>query len=797
MARRQRLTAVPSSGGGGDRRPCGILLCLLPFAVCCPLALGINPAYSVELAPPSSPWQVTADKIYRFVNPPSIIAEGNVVLVRQGVTSVKMISSPEEAVKPSAGGPKPLTITGDWVRLDPAANLVKVRGHAVLDSEEEHITADLVDLDMDKQIGHLQGATIYFPKRSLYLAGQEVQKTGELTYHLEDGWVTKCAPVEGHAPPWRFGWSQADITQEGFAHFSHATFQVKDVPVVYTPYVGFSTNTKRKTGLLLPELTGGSRDGAGFLAPFFVNLSPSQDITLYGGGMSERGPLAGVEYRYVQDVGSKGSLQLNALQDSLTDTTDDDFRSDGILRTTKNRYWLRGKADHDFGNNINAKLDLDLVSDQDYLQEYTDGLIGFKESNKTFVEDFGRGFDAKSTHARTNTAQLNKMWPTMTLGGEVRTFDDPTVVPSVSHPWSLPSVNFAGSKPLLPTASLAHGPLSWLAATDLTWDSGYVYYWREDGVGGQRADLHPVLKTPLRFLPYLETVAALGLRQTMYQAEDNDTTVTADNEGILSRTLSDASLSSSTIFMRDFNVNGSYLRTLSHMVRPGLTYSYIPATSNQDDLPSIDTSVDRISAKNLLTYELRNDFDVTGADGTSWKFGSVRLSQAYDIHEARRDLLLAGQQRQDFTDIDFESWLRPIPDLQLIYKTTWDVHDDGKNIYDVAASYATPRGDKLRVDHRYNSASSINQLNFNVRVHLIENWQAQAVVNHSMVTNETSDASLRLLYSPACWAMALQATTTPDDDYRFALLFSLEGVGNIMGLSQTFSSSGDSEVVTP
>ncbi len=759
---------------------------IMSCVLCGHFVMMAGPVWAAEAPVPDSPWQVTADKISRFVNPASVIAEGNVVLVKQGLTSAGQL------VKPGApdpgGGAKPLTITGDWIRLDPVANLVKVRGHAVLDSEEEHITADLVDLDIDRQTGHMQRATIYFPKRSLYLAGAEVQKTGDLTYHLEDGWVTRCAPADGQSPPWSFSWSRADIAQEGFAHFTHTTFRVKDVPVFYTPYVAFPTNTKRKTGLLLPEWTGGSRDGAGILAPFFVSLSPSHDLTLYAGGLSERGPLAGAELRYVHDLGSKGTVALSALNDRLTDSANDDFKSDGIYRTATDRYWLRGKADHDFGNNLSAKLDVDLVSDQDYLQEYKDGLIGYAESAGAFVNEFGRGFEAKTTHARTNTAQLTKLWPAMTLGAEVRGINDPTEVQSASHPWSLPSVTFAGSRPLWPTGSARRGLGSLAAATDLTWDSGYVYYWQDNGLGSQRLDLHPALKAPLRITPYLETTAAVGLRQTMYQVDDNAASGLGSGDGLLNRTLTDGTLATSTILMRDFQMSGPRLRRLTHMLRPGLAYTYVPA-ARQDDLPSLDR-IDRIEAENLLTYGLSNDLDVVDATGSAWKFGYARLSQAYDIHAARRDDLAIDEEHRIFTDVAFESWLQPLPSLRLIYETTLDVYGDGAARQQVGASYVTPRGDRLLMEHRYDPATFINQLNLDLTVRLTRLWLAQAIVNHSMETDETSDTSLRLLYSPACWGMALQATTTPDDAYRVTLMFSLEGVGNVLGLSQTMSSAG-------
>ncbi len=769
--------------------PCSRILfsCLILLS-----ATETNPASSAEPPILPSPWQVTANKISRFVNPPTIIAEGNVILVRQGLTSLGQLVKPQGAN--SGGGLKPLTITGDWIRLDPTANLVKVRGHAVLDAEEEHITADLVDMDMDKQTGHLQHATLYFPKRSLYLAGGEVQKIGELSYHLENGWMTKCDPVSGKTPPWSFGWSQADITKEGFAHFSNTTFRVKDIPMAYSPYFGLSTNTKRKTGFLLPELSSGSRDGFGVLVPLFVNLSPSLDVTLYGGGLSERGPQTGAEVRYVQGEASKGTVALNALSDQHLDSVNDDFRSDGVLRTTRDRYWLRGKADHDFGSTVNAKLDLDLVSDQDYLAEYADGMSGYKESAAGFVEEFGRGFEAKSTHARTNTAQVTKLWPAMSLGGEVRTINDPSATASTGHPWSLPSLAFAGSQPLLPRKKSGHGLDALIAGTDLAWDSGYVYYWQENGAGGQRLDLHPILKAPLSLTPYLETTAAVGLRQTMYQVENNESSQNDLGSGNLSRSIADASLATSTILMRDFDMQDSYLKKMTHMIRPGLAYTYIPAVS-QEDLPALDAT-DRIIPQNLLTYDLRNDFDVLGASGSFWKFGYARLSQALDIRELRRDPII-NKPRQNFTDITVETGVQPVPRLSLTYKTNVDVHGDGADSYEMGASYDTLRGDRLRFARRYDAVALINQLNLDLSVRLATVLRAQAIVNHSLETRETSDASLRLLYEPSCWGLAVQATTTPDDAYRFTMMFSLEGIGNLIGFGQDISSSTTTNKKTP
>ncbi len=736
---------------------------------------------------PEQPWKVTADKIYRFSAPPSIVAVGKVVLVREGVTSVAEIDHPKPV-----GGPaiKPLTITGDWVRVDTASNRIRARGHVVLDSEEEHITADLADLDMNRQTGHLKNATLYFPKRSLYLTGAEVEKISDLTYHSRDGWVTKCAPMNGAAPPWSFGWGSADITQEGFAHFTNATFRVKDVPVAYSPYVAFPTNTKRQTGLLLPEWMASSRDGFGFVVPLFINISPSQDLTLYGGDISNRGVLGGAEYRYVQEQGSKGTLALSYLNDGLQDHPGDDFKSDGIYRTNRDRYWLRGKADQNFAPDVNGKLDIDLVSDQDYLQEFPDGELGYDQNSIAIANEFGRGFDAKSTHARTSTAQLTKIWPSMTMSGEMRMIQDPTDIHSTSHPWALPGLSFAGARPLFPSP-IAGGKLGeMLAATDLTWETGYVDYWRQTGVKEQRLDLHPVLKAPLPVSRYLETAASVGLRQTTYQVDSNGVDSPDYASGLKNRTLSDASLATAAPFLRDFNFNGSWLKEMTHIVRPGLSYNYVPGV-DQSRLPAIDAT-DQVPSQNLITYELRNDFDVVGANGHAWNFGYARLSQSYDLGETRQDLSPPDAAGHKQTNPVLDSWMRPLENLQLLYKASWDVHGGGTGYYQLGASYNTSRGDAISVEHLYDPSQLIDQLNLTASVRLTHTLQAQALIDHSLQINQTSNASLRLLYNPACWGMILQATTTPDNSYRVALLFSLDGVGNIMGLSQTLSSLGGS-----
>ena len=57
-----------------------------------------------------------------------------------------------------------------------------------------------------------------------------------------------------------------------------------------------------------------------------------------------------------------------------------------------------------------GRLDLDWVSDQDYLTEFRQGLTGFEETRDYYRDKFGRDIDDFNDPVRTNQAVVNKNW---------------------------------------------------------------------------------------------------------------------------------------------------------------------------------------------------------------------------------------------------------------------------------------------------------------------------------------------------------------------------------------------------
>ncbi|MEA3547082.1 MAG: LPS assembly protein LptD [Thermodesulfobacteriota bacterium] len=710
-------------------------------------------------------WKISADKMTRLGSPENVVAEGNVVL------------EPDQ----DEGGP-PMVIKADWVRYNVRENTLDAHGNLSFYSETEEATAGDAYLKLDDDTAVFTDATLFVPESNLHFSSRRVEKTGELTYHFGRCTMTTCDTVEGKAPPWEFSAAEASLDLEGLAVLKHAVLRVKDIPVFYFPHMQYPANRNRRTGFLFPEMSQSTRSGTGMTVPFFVDLSPSADVTLYPGFMSKRGMVAGLEFRYVSDYGSKGAFAANYLDDRLEDDHDDDFKDDGFFRTEKDRYWLRGMMDHDFGDDLIARLDLDMVSDRDYLQEFDKSMIGFNASTERFEKMFDRGFMEQTVPFRESRLQLAKTWPSVFLGGEFIGVDDLHSEDYLeTQTQTLPRIFFDGSLDIPAT------PVS------LLWESEYDYFWREKGVGAHRLDVNPRLVSPLPFgRRLLEGTVSTGFHYTMYEVEDNGPS-SLDWSGDTSpdRTAWDFNVNLGTTLAREFGLNLGSARWLDHAIRPQISYEYLDVSDDQE-YPHFD-SVDTLDDINQVNYEIKNDFLVGGTrdDGNDFVryIGYFKIEQFYDIKEERRDLKGPDDEHQPFSDITFTLDVYPLPKLQTKYVTTYNVYGEGITSHDLLNRYTSSRGDTFALDYRYEKDSPIDELNASFRTRLTDTLFLEGDLIQSLEENETVESSIGLTYQPNCWSVKVMASHTPDDDQVF-VVFSIVGFGKSLGFGMGAANEG-------
>lgn len=723
-------------------------------------------------------WNITADKMTRYENPPSIIAEGNVVLEK--IQEIEKRESKDrgwdELLEEKEGEQETegleeetitrtrtlTTIKADWIVYDINLGSIKARGNLFVNIGSDTLMADKGEVDLNRETGKFTDATIIRQDKNVHLEGKVIEKTGDLTYHIEDGWVITCKLKEGETPPWSFAARDADITDGGYAILKHSTFRIKNIPVLYTPWMLIPVKRSRQTGFLLPAISNSDRDGYGITLPFFLNLSPSSDLTLYPEYMAERGLMAGFEFRYILNQESKGSMMANYLHDDLSVPSEVDYYREGnFTHTNQDRYWIRGKADHDINDWI-TRLDIDVVSDRDYLTEFNSGMTGFTKSNDQFIEVFGRGFESKTIDERKNSFRVLRSWTSMSLQGDLIAIND--VRPDKTDPtplWQMPEINFTG---LLPVGE---------TLVNFDWDANYVNYWREDGVGAHRLDVFPRLSTPLPLGQYLEATAEVGLRDTAYLIQEYGDADWKGNDSE-NRFLVDFETEIGTTLIRDFNAGLGSVNRWSHTFRPFVNYRFIPDV-DQEDLPSFDQT-DRIEDSNLITYGFDNWFKIFGTKNDSEyerDYGYIKIDQGYDLRSELSDT--------PFTPVHVKIGYWPLRDAWMVYRTDIDVYGEGATGYSLEGGYRNSRGDAIALDYRYDRPTDINSVTANAQVHLIYNLLAKYYIERSIEHSTTIEENIALIYKPSCWSVEIASNYTPGNQ-KVMLVFRLANIGNTVGL---------------
>jgi len=773
-------------------------------AFCCTL-LAAEASFAENVS--TEEWNISADKVVRYESPNSIVATGNVVLEKKekvsknkkktntGVTAwdelLEETSAPKEVTAEDIENQGPpeyettVTISSDWMAYDMDMESIKAKGNVKIVTDEDLLTAKEGTLNLVNETGKFTKATVIRDEDSLHLEGETIEKTGFDTYRIIDGWAITCKIEEGETPPWSFSSVDTEIRQGGYAVLKHAKFNIKGVPVLYSPYLIVPIKNTRQTGFLFPEFSNSSNSGFGVNLPFFLNISESSDATFFPEYFANRGFMPGMEYRYVANDNSKGVFTGSYLDDKLSDPSETEYYSDtGYTHDNSDRYWLRGKADYNWGEAWQSRLDLDIASDEDYLKEFNSGYTGFDDTQDRYLETFGRGFEDETNTERKNSLKVLKSWSGMSLIGEAIAINDADTqsdklieeiietdaetgetITELTQPetalWTLPSVDFSGTIP------------SGFADVTFGWDADYVNYWREEGLGGNRFDIQPSLSTPIPLGQYLESRAEVSLRNTYYMVEaygDEEW----EYDDTQNRFYADFETEVATTLERDFFTQNGGAETLRHQFRPYLEYQYIPDI-DQDEIPQFD-DVDDIDEENTIIYGFDNFFDHlksnTGGIDSLTDYAQFTIEQSYNFSEDSDD--------EPFSDVYAKLKWYPMKQTSLTYKTYFDTYDSEFSAHTVEGAYENSRGDFVTLDYSYKEASDIDQINGSFGTTIFNNWLIKGGIEHSLVTEETVKGIGSLTYQALCWSVRFQTTYTPAETI-YLVVFNLANIGIPLG----------------
>ncbi|HEY0960851.1 MAG TPA: LPS-assembly protein LptD [Pseudomonadales bacterium] len=614
---------------------------------------------------------------------------------------------------------------------------------------------------------------------------------------IDNGVFTRCEPGDD---AWAITGDTIELDRpSGRGTATNVTLRIKDVPVLYTPYISFPIDDRRMTGFLAPVL-GSTRDGGFDMAtPYYLNLAPNYDATLTPRLQTERGVMLGAQLRH-RGVSTGQVLDMQYLPD--------DDLYDPLLAAiaasdsppVPDRWLVNYDFQGVFSRGWSALVDYAAVSDRDYFQDFG-GLDG---------TGFGNGLSSTTQsylHRSARVDYRDAVW-NFTASTEDFQIIDPAV-PRLSAPYrTLPRLNLDGN---------------WFADSGLEYgfDSEYVIFDRNINrnrigaadiargalVTGSRLAVTPQVSLPLSTSGAFLT-PTLKYKYATWNLDDQR----AGTGSSPSRGVGVATLDSGLIFERALTLRGnSYQQTLE----PRLFYLY-SEYENQDDIPVFDSSEltfafsqlfrddrfsgrDRVGDANQLTLAVTSRlYDPRGRELARASIGQIRhfedrrvtLFNAPGQPQLRSGSAIAGEFNYRLSDNwRFGSYFE------------WDSHDNELQVGNYQFQYQRDVDRIINFGYRYRDDTAhlsspgfdrtINQTDISGIWPLNARWSVIGRWNYDHENERNLETIAGVEYDNCCWTVrviarqwidndALYFAGVEDDNTGVFVQFELKGLGSLL-----------------
>ena len=610
----------------------------------------------------------------------------------------------------------------DWQRLE-ADNItyyqdegrIDATGNVLYTSPELVVDGDRGTLYPDIDTGDLEQVRYALPEQHARGTASSMELDGRQFQHLQDVSYTTC-PVS--SPDWEIFAKQVDLDQEeGRGVARHARVELKGVPVLWTPYLSFPLDDRRKSGLLIPKYGVTDETGVNISVPYYWNIAPDKDATIVPRYMSDRGLMLGGEFRYLNRTNS-GELRGEYLPSDKK-------------RNNKDRYLVGFQHRGNPLPRLETSILASKVSDDFYFDDFGTNLVQTSQTNlerSAAAAYHGRGW---------NMGIMVQNYQTI----------DPTISAETRPYEQIPKVVFDTA----PASRLLGMKFEANAEANYFKHSGDVL------VDGSRFDIQPRLSLPVN-RPGWYVDPSVSVRYTAYNL---DKTAAGQNNSP-SRTTPIVSLDAGSFFERTSRWGETdFIQTLE----PRLFYLYVPDV-DQDDIPIFDTGEydfnywnlfrenrfsgpDRMGDANQLAVALTSRFlnPASGVQQFSVSVGSL-------LYFRDRNVTLPGEpvETDSSSNIIGELTLALAHNWRAKAETQWSPHASQFDRNSVHLQYRKGSRQLVNLAYRYRRGIQ-EQTDISMLWPLGKSWHMVGRWNYSLLDNRTIDVLGGLGYESCCWTV--------------------------------------------
>lgn len=655
----------------------------------------------------------------------NVVASGNVVLRQRGAT-----------------------IRADRVEYSVDDQRAVATGSVRLEREGDIARGPRLTYNLENDTGEMESPTFEFPRKdqrrvaSRGLAERAILEENQKSRLIGAEYTSCPAPRDD----WFLRVRELEVDSSrnvGVAY--NTTVFFLGVPILYSPYLSFPLDNKRKTGFLSPTFGTSGKSGFEVSLPYYWNIAENRDATLTPKVFTKRGVQLGGEVRY--------------LEPSFLGQLEGEFLPHDRIRD-RDRYFLGLRHSQQLWRGWSAAINAQKVSDDDYFRDLSTKIAATSQTNLARDAIVAYGDDQWSFSARTLAYQ---------------TLQDPLT--PVPIPYRI--------VPQL----VASGINENLRGFDGRFFGELANFRHPTLVNGQRLIVYPSIAFPLR-RSFGYVTPRFGYHYTRYNLDEN-----AKGLEEASRALPITSVDAGVFFDRPLQWGG---RAFQQTLEPRLYYLNVPYR-DQSRLPNFTTAEsdfnfaqiftdnrfvggDRIGDANQLTLGLTSRLieSATGLErfkaalGQVYYFRPQRVTLEGPPRDAKSSDVLALVASQMSPSVSFDLGWQYTPNLKSSEKVT------------IATHYLPVPGKIINAAYRYARNAPdrrIEQVDFSTQWPVGRNISALARWNWSIEDRKLVEGLAGFEYNAGCWQVRAVAhrfiTATQQYSTSFLIQLELSGLSRI------------------
>jgi LPS-assembly protein len=637
------------------------------------------------------------------------------------------------------------TIKADKAEYRIIQDEVEATGHVWMKRLQDRYTGDKVMMNMDSGKGFVDNPTYLFGRNGGRGKAERIDFLSDDQALVTDGTYSTCEALD---PDWYVKASTLDLDSgRDVGTMRGGVVYFKGVPILGAPLMSFPLSGERKSGVLPPTVGFTSTGGMEVTVPYYFNIAPNRDLTVYPRYIARRGLLLGLDGRYLGESYT-GELQVEGIQDQVTGTS---------------RYSISSRHSQTLAPDLAFSWNINKASDDDYPSDFSNSVTA--SSQRLLARDVSLSYSGEYWNA----------------------------IARVSKYQLLQDVNSPIQKPYdrVPQLTL-NGWRQDVAGFDLNVSSEVTRFENTytagssagtQMVGGDRAYVVPSISYPVIGPGFFITPKA-SLDATSYRLNN----VSAGQPTDITRVVPTYSLDSGLTFEREETIFG---RQMTQTLEPRLFYVRTPYR-DQSQIPNFDTGLadfnfaqifsenrfvghDRISDANQLTTALTSRFiEENGLErlrlAVAQRFYMSDPRVTLDTTDGTRATLIGSKSDllmsiggQITSKLSLDNTVQYSESLKQLVRANFGVRwqPAPKQVLNLA----------YRVDR---TNGEIKQVDVSGQWPVSQRWYAVSRINYSIPDKTVAEGLLGMEYKADCWVLRVVGQRIPTSSAKASTSFFIQ-----------------------